>query len=76
MNIQQWWPKLPPSTRQWLVDSNGDVVPHGIILEIAGAGGPPVGDPWWDESDEAGGVVLPDEAIDWIETTANDEGPT
>ncbi|MDP9889597.1 hypothetical protein [Pseudarthrobacter enclensis] len=76
MNIQQWWPKLHPSTQQWLVDNNGDVVPHGIILEIIGAGGPPMGDPWWDESDEAGGVVLPDEAIDWIEATANDEDPT
>ena len=76
MNIQQWWPKLQPSTQQWLVDNNGDVVPRGIVLEIAGAGGPPARDPWWDESDEAGGVVLPDEAIDWIDATANDEDPT
>lgn len=75
MNIQQWWPKLQPSTQQWLVDNNGDVVPNGIILEIVRAGGPATGDPWWDESGEAGGVVLPDEAIDWIEATANDESP-
>lgn len=76
MSIQQWWPKLQPFTRRWLMDNNGDVVPDSIISEIVAVGGPPVGDPWWSESRETGGVVLPDEAIDWIEETANNEDPT
>lgn len=75
MSIQQWWPKLHSSTRRWLMDNNGDVVPDGIIAEIVGAGGPPAGDPWWGEGREAGGVVFPDQAIDWIEETANNENP-
>ncbi|MEV4988433.1 hypothetical protein [Pseudarthrobacter sp. LMD1-1-1.1] len=73
MNIQQWWLKLQPSTQQWLMENNGDVLPDRITAEIIDAGGPPKGDPWWGEIREAEELVLPDEAIDWIEEIANDE---
>lgn len=75
MSIRQWWPKLQPSTQRWLMDNNGDVIPGGIVSEIVAAGGPPTGDPWWGDSMEAEGPVFPDEAIGWIEETANDENP-
>ena len=26
MSIEQWWPKLKPSTREWLIDNNGDAL--------------------------------------------------
>ena len=76
MSIQQWWPKLQSSTQRWLMENNGDVIPGGIVSEIVGAGGPAMGDPWWGESMEPEGLVFPDEAIDWIDETANDENPT
>ncbi|MEW1810188.1 hypothetical protein AB0284_05730 [Pseudarthrobacter phenanthrenivorans] len=75
MSIQQWWPKLQPSTQRWLKDNNGDVVPDGIISQIVRAGGPPPGNSWWGEDREAGGAVFPDDAIDWIEESANNENP-
>ncbi|AOY72964.1 hypothetical protein ARZXY2_3450 [Arthrobacter sp. ZXY-2] len=32
------------STRQWLVDNNGDAIPGGILSEIIEGGRPPLGD--------------------------------
>jgi hypothetical protein len=75
MSIDQWWPELQSSTQRWLIDNNGDVIPDAILSEIIEAGGPPTGDPWRGESKEAGGLILPDEAIDWVEEAANDENP-
>jgi hypothetical protein len=74
MPIAHWWPQLRPQTRDWLIANNGDVVPPDIMLEIADAGGPGSSDSWWVAADEdATGSVMPDEAIDWIEETANEE---
>jgi hypothetical protein len=39
MSIEQWWPKLNPSTREWLVENNGDAVPAEMVVEITNAGG-------------------------------------
>ena len=39
MSIEQWWPKLKPSTRDWLIENNGDVVPAEVLSEIEEAGG-------------------------------------
>jgi len=73
MPIAQWWPKLQPQTRDWLIANNGDVVPPPVVAEIAEAGGPATSDAWWVMDEEATGPVMPDEAIDWIEETANEE---
>ena len=73
MDIAQWWPELRPPTREWLVANNGDVVAPSVLAEIVEAGGPGPSDPWWVTDDEATGPVMPDQAVDWIEETANEE---
>jgi len=73
MGIEQWWAKLQPSTQEWLIENNGDVVPPAVVAEIAQAGGPAGDDSWWASQGETPGHYFPDEAIDWVETTANDE---
>ncbi len=75
MSIEQWWTKLQPSTREWLIDNNGDVVPAAVVAEIAGVGGPASDDSWWADQSGAPGHYFPDEAIDWVEATANEEKP-
>lgn len=75
MRIEEWWPRVDPSTRQWLIDNNGDVVPPTVLEKItAVAGVPTAGDSWVGDNDSEG-LFLSDEAIDWIEETANDEVP-
>ncbi|MDQ0732207.1 hypothetical protein [Arthrobacter sp. B1I2] len=76
MSIREWWPRLEPSTQQWLIDNNGDVIPPQIFARIVGAGGPAAGDPWWREDGESEGPLLPDEAVGWVEETANNEDQT
>lgn len=73
MSIDQWWPRLEPSTRKWLINNNGTVVPPEVLEEItAAAGGPAADAPWaWDE--DSAGFLLTDEAVDWIEAAANGE---
>jgi hypothetical protein len=60
MTIEEWWPRLQPVTREWLVANNGDVLPGDISAEIVRAGGP---------------AELADEDTDWIEAAANGEVP-
>jgi hypothetical protein len=76
MPIQQWWPNLQPRTREWLTANNGDAVPAVIVEEIAEAGGPAATDAWWTSDADTAGPTMPDEAIDWIEEMANEEGAT
>ncbi|WP_407709169.1 hypothetical protein ACJJV6_13395 [Arthrobacter nitrophenolicus] len=75
MGIEQWWTRLQPSTREWLIENNGGVVPEDVVAEIARAGGPAGTDPWWAGQDEEPGHYFPDETIDWVEAMANDENP-
>ena len=63
MNIEEWWPKLEPATREWLVANNGDVIPADIIGTLTKAGRS-------SSTDQFG-----DDEIDWIEAVANDEEP-
>lgn len=72
MSIELWWPKLKLTTREWLIENNGDEVPLEVVSEIAEAGGPAPSDPWW-ASESAPGFHAPDEATDWIEAIANSE---
>lgn len=74
MHIEEWWPKLAPSTRHWLINHNGEVVPPSILDQITAAAGVPEEDSSWFESKVPEGILLSDEAIDWIEEMANDEG--
>ena len=63
MNIDKWWPKLEPATREWLVANNGDVIPGDIVDEMTKAGR------------SASTEQLVDDEIDWIEAVANGEEP-
>ena len=72
MNIELWWPKLKPSTREWLIQNNGDSVPPDVVSEITQAGGPDASDSQSGQS----GFSLSVENTDWIETVANEEEPT
>ena len=74
MPIELWWPHLRSETRYWLMANNGDAVPASVLAQIEAAGGPAASDPWWSEHEGSAGRCMPDEAIDWIEERANDEG--
>jgi hypothetical protein len=73
MSIEQWWTKLQPSTREYLIENNGDKVPPVVVAEIAEAGGPDSADSWWADQNGTPGHYFPDDAIDWVEAIANDE---
>lgn len=75
MSIEQWWPALQPSTREWLIANNGDVVPQWIVEEIAQAGGDVTSDAWWVGENGPSGFYLSDAAIDWVDEVANEETP-
>lgn len=75
MSIEQWWPKLKPSTREWLIDNNGDAVPAEILGEIEGAGGSVSTGGWWVGENGPSGFYFSDEAIDWIDAVGNGETP-
>ncbi|MHC6219792.1 hypothetical protein [Arthrobacter sp. MMS24-S77] len=75
MSIEHWWPKLKPSTQKWLIENNGDAVPHDLVTEITQAGGPATSDTWWASQNGPAGFYFPDEAVDWIEAVANGEDP-
>lgn len=74
-DIDQWWPRLPASTRQWLMNNNGNVVPAGFLAEIEAAGGTPAPDAWWYGGSGPAGFSFSDAGVDWIEATANGESP-
>ena len=75
MSMEQWWPKLKPSTRDWLIENNGDAVPAGILGEIEDAGGSVAAGDWWVGESGPSGFYFSDEAIDWIDAVGNGETP-
>ena len=73
MNIDEWWPKLDPGTRDWLIAHNGEAVPEHILGHIEAAGGAVASDSWWIGQRGPDGFYLSDEATDWVEAIANGE---
>jgi hypothetical protein len=73
MDIEEWWPKLSESAREWLIANNGDVVAGAVLNEIASAGGVVESGAWWIGEGGPEGLYLSDRATDWIEETANRE---
>jgi len=73
MDIENWWPKLEPSTRQWLIAHNGEALPAEVVAEIRRAGGSVASDASSVDDGTAPGSFLPDAAVDWIEAAANEE---
>jgi len=75
MSIEQWWPKVAASTREWLIEHNGETLPAKIVSEITAVGGSITSDAWWSGQVGPSGFFISDEAADWIEAIANDESP-
>ena len=75
MSLEQWWPKLKPSTREWLIDNNGDAVPAAVLGEIKDAGGSVASGAWWVGENGPSGFHFSDEAVDWIDAVGNGETP-
>jgi len=69
MEIIEWWPKLDSDAQAWLIAHNGEAVAPDVMRKILAAGGSAreIGER------ERDGFFLTDEAVDWIEATANDE---
>jgi hypothetical protein len=76
MGIEDWWPKLRPETRNWLIEHNGEEVPSSVLSEITAVAGADSGDESWIGEKWPSGVLLSDAAVDWIEEVANDENPS
>ena len=69
MEIMEWWPKLDQDARRWLIAHNGEAVSPEVLEMIVAVGGSAPRD----GESEADGHFLSDEAVDWIEATANHE---
>jgi len=74
MEIEEWWPNLSAWAEEWLVANNGDAVPPSVLDAIVAAGGAVGTDARWVGDSGPDGFFLSDEASDWIEAVANDEG--
>ncbi|KUM33610.1 hypothetical protein [Arthrobacter sp. EPSL27] len=73
MKTIEWWPNLDSEAQAWLIANNGDVIPPDVVDKIAAAGGVATPGAWWLGEQGPEGIYLSDEAVDWIETTANGE---
>jgi hypothetical protein len=62
IDIKQWWARLDETSKQWLIDHNGEALPGSLVAKIVNAGGPVMGDAWWSHQDGASGFYLPDDA--------------
>jgi hypothetical protein len=71
---EQWWSRLKPATRAWLIDNNGDAVPDDVATEVATAGGPVAAEVAAENGPQPG-LFYPDDIVDWVEEIANDEDP-
>jgi hypothetical protein len=73
MDISEWWPKLSDSARAWLVAHNGEPIPDDVARQILAATDGTTDPAWWAGDSTDGESQLTDEAVDWIESAANDE---
>lgn len=73
MQILDWWPKLDRDTQAWLIAHNGEAVAPKVLARIVAAGNSTTSNAWWVGEDGPDGFFLSDEAVDWIEATANDD---
>ena len=73
MDFPQIWPHLGTSSRSWLMEHNGEPLADDLIAEILSVTGGELSAQWWTGPSVEGETQLTDEAVDWIETVANDE---
>ena len=75
MDLPQIWARLRPETRQWLSDHNGEPLPDVVVTELLSVTQGERDASWWAGESRDGETQLTDAAVDWIEETANQEGP-
>ena len=75
MEIAQWWPRLPDATRDWLVAHNGEALPADVAEAVVAAGAVRSTRADWVGEDGPDGLLLSDDAVDWVEAVANGETP-
>jgi hypothetical protein len=73
MDMSQIWQGLATSTQTWLIEHNGEPVPDGILSEILTVTAGQKDPRWWAGNPQEGETQLTDEAVDWIDETANGE---
>jgi hypothetical protein len=73
MEIIEWWPRLDSDAKAWLIAHNGEAVSADVLSKIVAAGGSVTSNEGWVGESGPDGFFLSDEAVDWIETAANDE---
>jgi hypothetical protein len=73
MEIIEWWPTLDSDAKAWLIAHNGEAVSPEVLSNIVAAGGSVTSSALWVGESGPDGLFLSDEAVDWIETAANDE---
>ena len=73
MKIIEWWPQLDSDAQAWLIAHNGEAVSPEVLSKIVAAGGAVTSNAWWVGESGPDGFSLSDEAVDWIETAANEE---
>ena len=73
MDFPQIWPLLSGASRSWLMEHNGEPLPDDLIAEILTVTGGEQNAQWWSGPSVEGETQLTDEAVEWIETIANNE---
>jgi hypothetical protein len=73
MDFPQIWPHLSRASRSWLIEHNGEPLPDLLVAEVLSVAGGGPNAQWWRGPYVEGQTQLTDEAVDWIETVANDE---
>jgi hypothetical protein len=73
MQITEWWPKLDADSQAWLIAHNGEAVAPEVLSRIEAVSGSLASSESWVGERGPDGLFLSDDAVDWIETTANDE---
>lgn len=73
METIDWWPKADSNAKSRLIAHNGKAVSPEVLSKIVAAGGSMTSSAWWIGVSGPDGFYLSDEAVDWIETAANDE---
>ena len=69
MRIAEWWAQLDSDAQAWLIAHNGEAVSPDVMSKIVAV----AGSVWEVAESGPDGLFLTDQAVDWIEMTANDE---
>ena len=73
MSLDEWWARLSSDVPEWLIAHNGEPLSPEVAAAITEAGGTFDSSDWAVSPDPSEALELSDEAVDWIETVANEE---